>query len=59
MKHFEQQERKLRFSLKGRAAKHHSGKTIKKLRNKSFRMKLKNDLNASKSDLKRDVGYEY
>lgn len=59
MKLFNEKEPTLRSKLKGKKAKRHSSKVIKKLRNKSFRMKVKSDDNTSSRDLKRNHGHEF
>lgn len=59
MKLFNEKEPTLRSQIKGKKAKRSSNKLIKKLRNKSFRMKVKFDDNASPKDLKRNHGHEF
>lgn len=59
MKLFNEKEPKLRSKINWKRARHHSSKLIKKLRNKSFRMKVKSDDNTSSRDLKRNRGHEF
>lgn len=60
MKVFDQKEPILRSILYGRKAKRHSNKQTKKLRNKSFRMALKqSNTDLSPKDHKQHYGYEF
>ena len=59
MKKKKKKEPTLRSQINGKRAKRSSNKIIKKLRNKSFRMKVKSDDNTSSKDLKRNHGHEF
>lgn len=59
MKLFNEKEPTLKSQINGKKAKRNSNKSIKKLRNKSFRMKVKSDENTSSKDLKRNYGHEF